>query len=379
MDLHTVDAALQSWIDQDRLPGVSYAIVRGGDVVARRCLGWADHEARIPLREDHLFRVFSNTKLVTSIAALQLLEQGRFDPDDPVGAYIPELADLRALRRGATRLDDTEPAQPVRVRHLLTHTAGFTYAFTDPNAPLGRAYAAAGMGAPTQDLAQQMQALGRLPLLFQPGAAWNYSVATDVVGRLVEVLAGERLDAYFRRHVFEALGLRDTTFFVPPEASDRLVQLYVGDAADPMRPGLRPVEGHGDAFRTPVPRLNPGGGLVSSLGDFTTLVTALLRGGAPLLRPETMRLVLQNQLPAGQWMGWPPERGSGHSFAASVRVEAPAPDSPLGEVHWGGLAGTKWCLWPNEDVALVLMTQRYMGFDLPYWSEFKQHVAAALR
>lgn len=387
MDLRSVDEALQSWVDGEVLPGVSYAVVRGGEVVARRAIGWADREARVPLREDHLFRIFSNTKLVTSVAALQLLEQGRFQLDDPVGRFIPALADLRVLRPGATDIADAVPAaEPVRIRHLFTHTAGFTYAFLDPALPIARAYVAERMTDPALDLAGEVEALGRLPLLFTPGSAWNYSVATDVLGRLVEVVSGQRLDAYFERHVFAPLHMQDTFFFVPADKAGRLATLYVGDLREPERPGLQRADHlpFAGAFRTPGSRLNPGGGLVSSLDDYTVLVRALLRGGAPLLRPETMRLVWENQLAPGQWIGFPGlpvEEGRGHSLAAAVRVahSADDPGSPVGELQWGGLAGTKWCIWPDHDAAVVLMTQRYMGHGLPYWPRFRNGVLAALR
>jgi CubicO group peptidase (beta-lactamase class C family) len=381
-----VDQALQAWIDREQLPGVSYEVLHGGSVVARKCLGWADREASVPLRDDHLFRIFSNTKLVTSCAALQLLEQGRFGADDPIGEYIPALAKLRVLRAGATSVDDTEPAsEPVRIRHLLTHTAGFTYGFLQPDAPIAKAYAAAGILDESRDLAQMMEALGTLPLLFQPGSAWNYSVATDVVGRLVEVASGERLDAYFQRNIFEPLGMRDTFFVVPPTRADRLVAMYMGSLREPARPGLRrvdhlPYEG---AYRQAVPRLNAGGGLVSSLADYTQFVRTLLQGGGPLLKPATMPLLLDNQLAPGQWIGCPGipfVEGRGHSFGGSVTVRAHAsdPSSAQGDVQWGGLAGTKWMFSPREDIAMVLMTQRYMASDLPFWPEFKRLVREAL-
>lgn len=381
-----VDRALQGWIDRDQLPGVSYQVLRGGAPVARQCLGWADREARVPLREDHLFRIFSNTKLVTSCAALQLVEQGRIGIDDPVGDYIPALAKLRVLRPGATTLDDTEPArEPVRVRHLLTHTAGFTYGFLQPDAPIAKAHAAAGILDPMRDLAQMVDALGTLPLLFQPGSAWNYSVATDVAGRLVEVASGQPIDAYFARHIFEPLGMHDTFFVVPEAKAGRLAALYMGNLREPLQPGLRrvdqlPYEG---AYRKAVPRLNAGGGLVSSLDDYSRLIAALLQGGAPLLKPETMPLLLRNQLAPGQWIGCPGipfVEGRGHSFGASVTVQPSAadPSSAEGDVQWGGLAATKWMFSPRDGIGMVLMTQRYMGSDLPFWPEFKQLVRDAL-
>jgi len=385
-DFTRVDAALRQRIAQEELAGVSYAVLRGGELVARNCLGWADREAQVPLREDHLFRAFSNTKLVTSCAALRLVEQGRLGLDDPVGEYIPALRAPRVLRPGASALDATEPLrEPVRLRHLLTHTAGFTYAFLQPNAPIARAYMAAGLADPALSLAQMMEALGRLPLLFQPGADWNYSVATDVVGRVIEVVSGEPLDRHFQRHVFDPLGMHDTFFFVPPPQQGRLARLYIGDLRDPSRGGLRRADHlpSAGAYLQPVPRLNAGGGLVTSLGDYTKLLGVLANGGAPLLAPRSLPHVFGNQLAAGMWIGFPTEprtTGRGHSFAASVTVEASGvdPSSAPGDLQWGGLAATKWWIWPARRVAVALMTQRYMGSDLPFWPEFKALVRAAL-
>jgi CubicO group peptidase (beta-lactamase class C family) len=377
MKFSAVDAALRAAIEGEQLAGVSYAIFRRHEVLARSCLGWADREARVPLREDHLFRAFSNTKLVASCAALQLLEQGLFDLDDPVCRYIPALERLVVLRPGATSIEDTLPArEPVRIRHLLTHTAGFTYGFTQPDGPIAAAYRDARLLDPTLDLAQMMEALARVPLLFEPGSGWSYSVASDVVGRLVEVVSGQKLDDYFRQHIFARLGMDDTFFCVPPEKQDRLAALYIGSLKDPLRPGLRraddlPYEG---AYRRSMPFLGGGGGLVTSLDDYTALVRALLQGGAPLLQPQTMALVTRNQLPEAMWIqfpGQPLQVGRGHSLAAAVIAEeTPGVALVEGQVYWGGLAGTKWFFSPREDLAAVLMTQRYMGSDLPYWPNF---------
>jgi len=380
-----IDSVLREAIANEALVGVSYAVLRNGDVAARGCLGHADREAGIALREDHIFRAFSNTKLVTSIAALQLHEQGRFDFDDPIGNYIPELRELRVLRSGATSLDDTEAAQgPVRVRHLLTHTAGFTYGFLDPSAPIAKAYADAGMVDPDVTLAEQARRLSRLPLLFQPGTRWNYSVATDVVGRLIEVLSGTTLDDYFHRHVFEPAGMTDTGFVVQPKDAARLAALYVGDLREPLKPGLARADHlpYPGAYLQPRPRLNPGGGLVTTLGDYARLLQVLMTGGAPLLKPQSMRYVQENQLPAGTWIqfpGFPPVDGRGHSFAASVTVHPfqADPTSRAGDLQWGGLAGTHWFYSPQERLGAVLMTQRFMGFGLPFWPRFKEAVRAS--
>ncbi len=384
MNCRILDSVLQQAVDAQALVGASYAVIREGEVIASHWVGHADREAGVALRSDHLFRAFSNTKLVTSIAALQLHEQGLFDFDDPVGNYLPALRELRVLKPGAVSLDDTEPArEPVRIRHLLTHTAGFTYGFLDPTAPIAKAYAQAGMADPAVSLEEQIARLARLPLLFQPGTRWNYSVATDVVGRLVEVLSGSALDRYFDRHVFQPAGMTDTGFTVPAQHATRLAALYVGDLATPLNPGLARADQllHPGAHLVPQARLNPGGGLVTSLNDYTRLLLTLLRGGTPLLQKKSMRFVEQNQLPDGMWIqfpGFPTVKGRGHSFVSSVTVDSfeGDPTSRPGDLQWGGLAGTHWFYSPRERLGAVLMTQRYMGFGLPFWSQFKQAVRA---
>lgn len=382
MNFPATHAALQHEVDSERFPGFSYAVIHHGEVVGRGCVGWADIERREEMRLDHLFRIFSCTKLVTSIAALQLLEQGRFGLDDPIARFIPALGALQVLAAPDAPLDSARPArEPVRIRHLLTHTAGFTYPFLAPQTPVARAYADAKTGNPATTLAQQMETLATLPLLFEPGTAWNYSVATDVVGRLVEVVSGEPLDRYFERHIFSPLGMADTFFHVPVAQQSRLAAHYIGDLVDPSRPGLKSAEHlpYAGAYRSPSPRLNPGGGLVSSLDDHTRLVQALARGGSPLLQPASMAWVTQSQIPASMTIGFPGQPtlgGRGHSFAASV-FRAPCADDPaarVGDVQWNGMSGTQWMFSPAEGFGLVLMTQRYMGFGLPYWPRFKAAV-----
>jgi CubicO group peptidase (beta-lactamase class C family) len=386
MNLDRVDAALQDEVDRGRFAGFNYAVIDRGEIVARRCVGFADLERQEPMRLDHLFRIFSCTKLITSCAALQLWEQGRFDFDDPIGKSIPALADLKVLAAPDAPLASARPAkEPVRIRHLLTHTAGLTYSFLSPDTPIARAYLESRTGSPTTTIAQQMEALGTLPLLFEPGSAWHYSVATDVVGRLVEVLSGMPLDKYFERHIFGPLGMRDTAFYTPEDKDHRLATHYVGDVVEPYKPGLKsaehlPYEG---AFRRPAPRLNPGGGLVSSLDDYTRLVQALATGGAPLLKPGTMQYVAQSQIPADMPVAYPdlPLHGRGHSFAASVFRERTHQDPAAepGDVQWNGLSGTQWMLSPKDGFGLVLMTQRYAGWAMSYWPAFKQAVRQQVR
>ena len=171
-------------VDDDMLPGVSYAVLRGREVVDRHIVGWADREQRMPLREDTIFRAYSNSKLITSCAALLMLEEGRFGLDDPVSEWIPALARMQVLRPGATRLDDAEPARsPITIRQLFSHSAGFGNGVFAPGTLLHEAYVERGVRRPDTTLAELMDILGSLPLLFHPGEGWEYSVATDVLGR----------------------------------------------------------------------------------------------------------------------------------------------------------------------------------------------------
>ena len=250
--------AMRAEVDQQFLPGVSVALIREREVVDRFCYGFADREANIALREDHIFRVFSNTKLVTSCAVMMLLEEGRIKLDDPIETYMPELGGLQVLRPGATRLDDTEPAKSlITVRHLMTHTAGLSYGVFDPGSLQFVAYNKLGVMDRTRPLADMITTLSALPLSFHPGTQWEYSVATDVLGRLIEIVSGKSFGEVLSSRIFEPVGMVDTDFWVPEAKRDRLCALYVGaDLMDPTKPGLtraddKPYPG---AYSTKMPR-----------------------------------------------------------------------------------------------------------------------------
>lgn len=380
-------AALQGQVDQGFLAGVSTALIQGGDVVDRFCCGWADREAGVPLREDHLMRVFSNTKLVTSCAVLLLCEEGRLQLDDPVARYLPALGRRMVLRPGATDLLDVEPAHTaMTVRHLMTHTSGLSYGMFDPGSLLFRAYQAAQVLSPRHDLAGLLEALGPLPLAFHPGTQWAYSVATDVLGRLVEVVTGERFGDFLRRRLFDPLGMVDTGFSVPAAQQGRLSALYGGvDLLDPFKPGLVRMDDkpYPQAYLRPPMRESGGGGLVSTLNDMVRLVQALLPGNSSLLRPDTLHQMGRNQLAPGLHVlfpNMPSNPGRVFGLGSSV-LAVPGrfdPPSSAGEISWGGLAGTTWWIHPQHRIAGVLMTQRYFGFGNPYTFMFRKLAYEAL-
>lgn len=386
-DFSALHAAMRHQVDQQFLPGVSTALLRGRQVVDRFCYGHADREAGIALREDHIFRMFSNTKLVTSCAVLLLLEEGRLRLDDPIEAYLPALGQRQVLRAGATRLDDTEPARTsITVRHLMTHTSGLSYGVFDPGSVLFDAYNAAGVLSPLTPLSSMIDVLAGLPLAFQPGTQWEYSVATDVLARLVEVVSGASFGAFLSRRIFEPLGMQDTDFWVPEAKRDRFCALYVGmDLLDPTQPGLKRLDDKPfpGAYLRKMPRESGGGGLVSTLEDTVRLMQSLIPGGPTLLKPETLDLMCRNALPAGMCVQFPnmprtPGRCFGMGSSVMQGVDRGEPAEVTGEVSWGGLAGTIWWLNPRLGIAGILMTQRYFGFGNPYAFAFKNAAYQAL-
>src|SRR6476620_8402917 len=285
-DFRPARAAMQRYVDGNLFSGFSSAVLVGRDLADVSCIGWADKEARIPLRVDHLFRIFSNTKLVTSCAALLLFEEGRFRLDDPIERYIPQLANRRVLRPGATSLDQTEPAlRPITIRHLMSHSSGLSYGLLDPETPIFNAYHERKVNSPATTLAEMIDVLADLPLAYHPGASWEYSVAIDVLARLVEVISGQRFDAFIQSRILGPLGMVDTGFVVSDR--HRLVAYYAGaDLMDPMKPGLTRIDDapYPGAYLRPFPRQSGGSGLVSTLPDTVAFIRSLLPGGQTLLK-----------------------------------------------------------------------------------------------
>jgi CubicO group peptidase (beta-lactamase class C family) len=381
-------AAMQRYVDGNLLSGVSSAVLIGRDLVDLKCIGWADKEAQTPLRVDHIFRVFSNTKLITSCAALLLFEEGRFQLDDPIERFIPQLAKRRVLRPNATSLDQTEPAdRPITIRHLMSHRSGLSYGVFDPGTMIFKAYNERKVLNPATTLAEMMDVLAGLPLVFHPGTSWEYSVATDVMARLVEVISGQRFDAFIQSRILGPLGMVDTGFVVPEDKRNRLVAYYAGaDLIDPMKPGLSRTDDapYPGAYLRPVPRLNGGGGLVSTLPDMVALLRSLLPGGPTLLKSDTIALMMTNQLPKGVWIRFPglgELHGRGFGLAGGLIVEPSALDDEdeRGQLFWGGVAGTQWWVSPKMNMAAILMAQRQMAFAHPFAFEFKQLANEAVK
>jgi CubicO group peptidase (beta-lactamase class C family) len=386
-DFKPARAAMQRYIDNNLHSGISWAVMVGRDLVDVDCVGFADKEAQTPLRTDHIFRVFSNTKLITSCAALLLMEDGKLGLD-PIEKFIPQLGDRKVLRAGATSLDDTEPAKSsITIRQLLSHSSGLSYGFFDPGTAIYQALNERGVHDPRKTLADMVDVLAGLPLIYQPGTSWEYSLATDVMSRLVEVVSGQRFDAFIKARIFDPLGMVDTGFVVPEEDQGRFVAYYAGaDLMEPMKPGLTRTDNapYPGAYLHPIARLSGGGGLVSTMPDMVALIRSLLPGGKTLLNPDTIAQMMTNQLPEGQWIRFAlmgPQPGKAHGLAGGLILQPSAFDHPdaSGEFYWGGVAGTQWWISPKRNMAGVMMAQRQMSFVHPFSFEFKRLAYEAVK
>ena len=367
--LERIDRHFGRYVEDGRLPGWLLLISRGGKVVRLSTHGHRDVELGVRVEGDTLFRIYSMTKPITAVAAMMLYEKGAFDLRDPVSRFIPAFDSVRVFRDGtALRPVTVAATEPIRIWHLFTHTAGLTYGFLHRHV-VDEMYRAAGFewGFPEgMDLAACCERWASLPLLFEPGTEWNYSVASDVLGRVVEVVSGRSLDAFFAERIFTPLGMSDTGFFVDPANASRLAALYLPDRAGKAvrndafgAAALRPPLVHGG-----------GGGLVSSAGDYHRFTRMLLGGGAldgvRLLSPRTVRYMSQNHLPDGADLGTfgrpfgeAPLAGLGYGLGVAV-VRDPLRSkvvSSMGELSWGGAASTAFFVDPSEELIVLFFTQ----------------------
>ncbi len=376
---------MQFYVDEGILSCVNTLVMRGTDVVDFERFGYMDIESKRPLAEDAIYRMYSNTKLVTSVAAMQLFEEGRFGLDDPVAEHIPAFADMQVLKADAKTVDDVTPAsEPMRVRHILSHSAGLSYGFIEPMSVVDQAYAAAGINALTDfsmTLEGLCEKLGTVPLAYEPGSQWRYSFGTDVVARLVEVLSGARFDDYLKAKIFEPLAMVDTDFWVPPEKRNRFVTMYAPeDLFDPMKPGMTKADDPNDgAYTQERAMLSGGGGLVSTVQDYLAFIRMIVAGGswqgATILKPETLSLMRTNQLAPGVGVSFPmwdmPGTVFGLGFALKETLGEGEPAGMQDEYHWGGMAGTHSWMAPEAGITGMCMTQRMPGFWHPFSHEFK--------
>ena len=386
VDFSALHASMQRYVDNNILSCASTILMRGTEVLDYSTFGYMDLDSRAPLMKDAIYRMYSNTKIVTSVALMMLYEQGLFSLDDELSHFLPEFSNPQVLRPDAQRADEIEPAaSPILIRHILSHSAGFSYGFIEPESVIDQAYMQGGMEVLSNfdlDLAAFCKTAATLPLAFHPGTNWRYSIATDVCARLVEVLSGLAFDEFLEQRIFSPLGMVDTDFWVPPEKADRFITMYAPvDLLDPMKPGLvkvdDPVNGQYNQRRK---LLSGGGGLVSTMSDYVTFIRAVVNGGewegVRLLKPETLQLMRTNQLAPGVTVAFPmwtmPGTVFGLGFAVKEQLSSNEPVGAQGEYHWGGMAGTHSWMAPQAGITGLCATQRMPGFWHPFSHDFKQ-------
>jgi CubicO group peptidase (beta-lactamase class C family) len=353
-------AVLQSEIARARLPGAVAVVARHGKLVLHEALGQQNPQAGTPMAHDSLFRMYSMTKPIVSVAAMMLVEEGRLLLTDPVVKYLPEFAATRVagLREGDAH--KPLPAGRPTVQDLLRHTAGFTYEFLG-NAPVQREYGKAVLSSRERSNAELTQTLAAMPLMFTPGTCWEYSRATDVLGRIIEVISGQTLGAHLRDRVLAPLGMHDTTFVVAPEQQHRVAEPFAHDpdGGEQMRVF--------DLTRPSRLELG-GGGLIGTAMDYARFLQCLLNGGTldgvRLMGPRTVALMTADHLgtiPVNQTSGSAGLLPAGYGFGLGFAVRTAAGLAPMhgsvGTYYWGGLAGTTFFVDPAEDLFAVLMLQ----------------------
>ena len=346
--LARIGPAMQALVDSGRTAGVMTLVARRGEIVHWEATGWRVlGEDR--LEPDDVFRIYSMTKPVTSVAVMLLVEEGRLSLDTPLADVLPAFARVQVYDGGGLR----PPARPILIRHLLSHTAGLGYGDIG-RTPVDSLYRAARLGVwgTAGNLERTVDAIASLPLIFDPGTRWNYSMGVDVLGRVVEVVSGRPLDEFFRERIFEPLGMDDTGFHVQPEDLDRFTAAYA-----PSPNGLRVGESNVDGQHTrPAQWFSGGGGLTSTASDYLRFAQMLLNegelDGVRLLRPETVRAMRTNQLPSelvpipigGQ------NQGFGLGFAVSMGDNA-------GSYRWLGIAGTYFWIDPSQELIVLAWNQ----------------------
>ena len=389
----------ERYLKTGKLAGVQLLVSRKGKIVHSSVQGLADRERGTPLADDTIFRIYSMTKPITSVAFMMLVEEGLVALDDPVHRFIPSWKNLGVFVAGGPGGFQTKPTDtPMRMVDLLRHTSGLTYGF-QMRSNVDAAYRKLGIGhasigvdsEPVRiDLEQFIELLSKVPLEFSPGTAWNYSVSTDVLGYLVAKISGQPFDRFLEERIFVPLGMSDTAFFVPPEKHDRFAACYALDAKN--QTVLQDDPARSDYLK-PTEFLSGGGGLVGTASDYMKFCHMLLAGGRTpegrsLIGPKTIALMTQNHLPGGKQMYEMSKSlfseannagvGFGLGVAPTVDVAQTLTAGSVGAYFWGGAASTAFWCDPAEELAVVLMTQLMPSSAYPLRRDLKTMVYAAI-
>jgi CubicO group peptidase (beta-lactamase class C family) len=384
--LQGIDKLLQEVTADGRMPGAIALVARDGKIVYRKAVGYSDVAAKTPMSTEAIVRIASQTKAITSIGLMLLYDEGKFQLDDPISKYLPAFRDPKVLATFNAK-DSTYTTVPARgevtIRQLFTHTSGIGYAVigsAEARAIYAKAHIPSGIGSPSGQLATAIDALGPLPLMHQPGERFTYGLSIDVLGRLIEVLSEQPLDQYLRTRLFEPLGMRDTYFYLPADKQTRLVPLYTEYQG---RTVPMPTQGI-LSLRPDYPKLagtyfSGGAGLSSTIDDYAAFLQMMLNGGTynghRLLKPETVKLITQNQM--GEVNQGLNKFGLG--FSIVTPQAAAQTGQTAGSYEWGGIFGTDYWVDPTEKLVVLLYTQKYPHTNTPdLVPRFRKLVYAAL-
>jgi len=387
------------YIDAGRFPGTQLLVYRRGKVVHSVVQGFADLERRVPVRDDTIFRIYSMTKPITSVAFMMLFEEGRVALDEPVHKYIPEWKNLGVFVAGnAPSFLTRPPSRAMQIVDLLRHTSGLTYGIQQ-RSNVDAAYREKKI-AQAGTLQGMIEELAQIPLEFSPGEAWNYSVSADVLGYLIGKISGRPFEQFLKERIFDPLGMADTGFYVPSAKAARFAACYSADPPDKVT--FYATERKGTLTLQDDPAKSPylsqpsfvsgGGGLVSTASDYLTFCRALINGGelggTRLLGPKTLQLMISNHLPGGvdlpalsrSMFSEATNNGIGFGLGFAVTMDpakALLPGS-AGEYFWGGAAGTAFWVDPAEELIAVFMTQLMPSSAYPIRRELRTLVYAAI-
>lgn len=380
--LARIDPWMHTYVESGRLPNALTVVARRGEVVHASAVGLADLQRGDPVRLDTIYRIYSMTKPITSVAVMMLYEAGKFQLDDPVARFIPELADMRVLRTDSSGIDDTVPAHaPITIANLLTHTSGFTYSFGTSG--VSRHYAEERLDFATDagPLAEVVERLSALPLIHQPGSRWHYGVSTDVLGLLVERISGQRFDVFLQQRILEPLAMPDTSFELDEDKKERFASLYTPHESGT---GLHRVDdARSSRFSRPVTTFSGGGGLLSTAADYHRFTQMLLNRGTlgevRLLGRKTVDYMTLNHLPGDlASMGAPSFNetsfdgiGFGLGFSVVLDPAAAKVMCSAGEYAWGGMASTAFWVDPLEDLSVLFFTQLAPSSTYPLRRELR--------
>jgi CubicO group peptidase (beta-lactamase class C family) len=398
--LKRISQLTHSYVDSGRLAGTITMVARRGEVVHFEAYGKLSLESGEPMVEDAIFRIFSMTKPITSVAIMMLYEQGYLELVTPLSKFIPAFKNVQVFESGT--VDDYKTVKPEReitILDLLKHTAGLSYGFFGVGV-VDEIYKANDIGPLKLDytLEEFVNKIASMPLVFSPGNKWNYSLATDVLGRVIEVISGMPLDLFLKKNIFDPLGMVDTDFYVTPDKLDRLTDLYAHRSAVPAdvaakfpNEHLFPYDDHKDgSWSNPVKHFQGGGGLVSTARDYYRFVSMLMNKGrfdsGNLLSPKSIELMTMNHLPedlynfSAKRIGGMTAAGNGFGLGFSIILD-PARVGVIGtpgEYHWSGSAHTSFFVDPKEELFGMILTQAFPPGAYPINREFRAAVLQSI-